>query len=893
MTHTQTSARWGATPAEWQFWAFAVGAGADLLPAIADPYYTTERRSPRLQHLDSLAKTPSWVGSNGIAYGVAGWVAHQATPEMVRGWSANPAYNILLITRNVRAIDIDIGDSDKAQAMEQFICARLGVQLPVRSRNNSGKRTLLLRTDPPAPMRKRVIKTAAGNLEFLADGQQTALCGTHPSGARFELTRLEQGVPVVSLRALEGVWDELRNAYDQHAKPLVVPEEQQAEFIIRQGGTLRDDHVLQWLENEGWVLGYEANGTANIRCPWESEHSAGGNPNATSWLPAGLGGKERGAFRCLHAHCEGRHTGLFLEKIGHTMAEINKAFAPLASGGVQLSPTLQIMGGVQASPVVPQDGSGAPADTSVFKGVPLSYGDSMAPADTSCFRGVPKTTPAAPLDPFTGKPMSEVAAYRIPAALDPFTGKPMTEAEPYGSGVPANLDPFTGKPDTTAWLVQDSATEITPYKGASVVQHLQPDLTPAQQEVVAAQQSALLVAALREAGVSMERDDKTGKILKKQNNLHSALRLRPDLIAVRFDHFAQTLEVSMHQGPWKPITDNTITELRVLLERATEVTFDQVDIGRALYCIGDKANYDSAKERLSGLRWDGVSRIAKFDTDILKVHSTEYSRALSAYMWVAMAGRVLQPGCKADIAPILISARQGTGKSSLVENMALEPTWYGKINMSDKDDDISRKMRGRVTVEIPELRGLTGRDASSAKDFLSTTSDSWVPKYKEHSVDVPRRCLFIGTANEQRMLTDPTGNRRWAPLPVAVTARHVDWPRMRAEIEQYWAEAAAMLAQFATPADAVEYYSTKLRHLAGPAIMAATVQHHWFPPIKEFVERQAKGAVVRLLDIAQGAFGCSLLNLRADVARVIRESMQLLGHEEVAPDNWLAQGPTL
>lgn len=825
----QNNYRWGATPQDWQYWAFAVGAGADLLPAVANPA-AAQQRSPRLQHLDSLAKTPSWIGSNGVAYGVAGWVAHQANPEMVRQWSANPDYNILLITRNIRAIDIDIGDAATAQALERFIVERLGVRLPVRTRANSGKRTLLLRIDPHIPIRKRVIKTRAGNIEFLADGQQTALCGTHPSGARFELAHLDAGVPAVNLRQLEGLWDELRNAYDPAAKPLVVVEEQQAEYIVRTGGTLRDDPILQWLENEGWVLGYEPNGTANIRCPWEHEHSEGGNPNATSWLPAGLGGKDRGGFRCLHAHCEGRHTGLFLEKIGYTMSEVNKAFAPTASGG-QVSPLLQLTGG--AALVQPSDPLGAPADVRAFTGVPM-------PGD---------------------------AAQHRPADLDPFTGVPLPTAAPPGIA---------------------AATALMPMplpKGHSVVEHVQPSST-ALRAIQDAQNELLVAAALKEAGRVMERDDKTGKPLKKQSNLLACFVTMPQALRVRTDEFRHCTEVSFMGGEWQAVTDNIISKVRIMVERAIGHTFERGDISNALDLAGALNSYDSAAERLHSLQWDGKQRLATFDRDILRTGQSDYSQAVGFYMWVAMAGRVLQPGAKADIAPVMISPNQGTGKSSFVEAMALDPSWYGKINLEDKDENVVRKIQGKIVVEVPELRGLTGRDASSTKDFLSTATDSWVPKFKEKAIEAPRRCLFIGTDNRLRILTDPTGNRRWAPLRVATTAPFLDWPRMQAEIEQYWAEAVAIVRQFASPEAAIEHFAALVRKLAGPAIAAATVLDPWSPAIERFALRQTPRTHISLELVYRDVFGGALQSLDRIKAFRIRDVMTALGYVEVATDTW-------
>ena len=256
------SERYGATPQEWEWAAYHFG--ADILPAVGDPDPSLPR-TKGLTHLDSLAKTPSVIGANGVAHGVSGWVLHTATPEQILAWKQDPALNVLLNTRNIRAIDIDIDDVAAGDALEAYIVSMLGVKPPVRTRGNSGKRTILIRLDPNPVIRKRVIRVGGkGAIEFLANGQQTAVFGTHPSGARFTLRGADAGIPTVPIEAVAALWDALRSAYDEMAKPLIVEADAAAEFIVRNGGVNRDDPVLRFLDAEGWITGGEASGVAQV-----------------------------------------------------------------------------------------------------------------------------------------------------------------------------------------------------------------------------------------------------------------------------------------------------------------------------------------------------------------------------------------------------------------------------------------------------------------------------------------------------------------------------------------------------------------------------------------------------------------------------------------------------
>ncbi len=113
---------------------------------------------------------------------------------------------------------------------------------------------------------------------------------------------------------------------------------------------------------------------------------------------------------------------------------------------------------------------------------------------------------------------------------------------------------------------------------------------------------------------------------------------------------------------------------------------------------------------------------------------------------------------------------------------------FTAISLHRGDDDQARHLRGRVVCEIDELRGLSTRDLEGVKSFITRREESLVPKYQERRITFPRRCLLIGTTNEERFLDDPTGERRW--LPIKVTRGDRD--AIVRDREQLWSEAVAI-----------------------------------------------------------------------------------------------------
>ena len=75
-------------------------------------------------------------------------------------------------------------------------------------------------------------------------------------------------------------------------------------------------------------------------------------------------------------------------------------------------------------------------------------------------------------------------------------------------------------------------------------------------------------------------------------------------------------------------------------------------------------------------------------------------------------------------------------------------------------------MMGKWALELPELSSLTKGDANSTKSFMSRQHDDVRLSYEKHMAQLPRQCVIYGTTNNREYLSDPTGNRRFWPMPV-------------------------------------------------------------------------------------------------------------------------------
>lgn len=292
--------------------------------------------------------------------------------------------------------------------------------------------------------------------------------------------------------------------------------------------------------------------------------------------------------------------------------------------------------------------------------------------------------------------------------------------------------------------------------------------------------------------------DKEGRILPTVCNLIAALP-RADLIggALAFDSFLDELMIARRPGQWESFTDTDYMDIRVRMENKGRgfKPINDKDLRGTIALVAMRQKFDSAQVWLGGLKWDGVPRVKGFLENYFGAAASEYSVAVSEYMWTALAGRVMAPGCQLDMMPILVG-NQGAGKSQGIKAMCPSVETFCEISFDEKDDNVARKLRGVLVAEVAELRGLGTRDEESIKAFLTRQDEKWIPKFKEFSTTFARRVVMFGTTNDSEFLGDVTGNRRYLPFNVGARAGRADTD-VRPDLidkdrDQLWAEALYM-----------------------------------------------------------------------------------------------------
>ena len=251
-------------------------------------------------------------------------------------------------------------------------------------------------------------------------------------------------------------------------------------------------------------------------------------------------------------------------------------------------------------------------------------------------------------------------------------------------------------------------------------------------------------------------------------------------VDIAYDTFRGQIVLREHNSPandcplggWRQFCDAENFALRVRLENPI-MRFKPGSITKDL--LYDAVNHRAAQNHVDIMQgylaavlpeWDGVHRAERFFMDYGGAEDSEVARAAGRYLWGMLYRRAASPEpCKADIS-IIMTGPQGCHKSQSVRAMALEEDFAAELDFRQDNKELALLMSGRTVIEVPEMQGFSRRENSDLKAFLSLDRDSYRVLYSQDIRTVTRRCLFVMTTNEQQILRDATGSRRFAVIEV-------------------------------------------------------------------------------------------------------------------------------
>lgn len=207
----------------------------------------------------------------------------------------------------------------------------------------------------------------------------------------------------------------------------------------------------------------------------------------------------------------------------------------------------------------------------------------------------------------------------------------------------------------------------------------------------------------------------------------------------------------------------------------------------------EKNKFHPVRKYLKSLKWDGVHRIDLILIEYFGTTDNTYHREAIRKHLIAAVARIFVPGIKYDSVLTLVG-EQGTGKSTFIKQLGRG--WSSDSFITVQGNQSFEQLQGAWLIEIAELSALKKAEIEAIKHYLSKQEDTFRPAYMRAAETFRRQCVFFATTNKDSFLSDPTGNRRFNPVDIhpenAVKNIHEIKP---SEIDNFWAEAAALFAE--------------------------------------------------------------------------------------------------
>ena len=219
--------------------------------------------------------------------------------------------------------------------------------------------------------------------------------------------------------------------------------------------------------------------------------------------------------------------------------------------------------------------------------------------------------------------------------------------------------------------------------------------------------------------------------------------------------------------------------------------------GEVLNALLHRRRVDPFKVWLEALPpWDGETRLDFWLGHVFTIGdiNEDLLSWASRSVLMGVVTRTFHPGEKHDEMVVLVGP-QGIGKSTawawLLPGEPERSRWFSDgLSFHDDQKAKAEALQGMVLVEASEMTGSTKAEVETIKKFLSRTNDNIRLTYRRDPSPLLRRCMIVGTTNDPLCLpNDPSGNRRFVPVPCTAGDPAKTRPYLEEHRDQLWAEA--------------------------------------------------------------------------------------------------------
>ncbi|MBQ7337440.1 MAG: hypothetical protein IJW40_03190 [Clostridia bacterium] len=249
-------------------------------------------------------------------------------------------------------------------------------------------------------------------------------------------------------------------------------------------------------------------------------------------------------------------------------------------------------------------------------------------------------------------------------------------------------------------------------------------------------------------------------------------------VTVRLNDVTQSIDIEGMQGESQERLHSNIS---AILYSELQGNFKRCNIqiiSAYLDIIASRNRYNPVIELLNSYEYDGRDYLSELYSILHIADNDELSRTLiKKWLWQSISllhNDETEPFGADGV--LVITGRQGIGKTSLFRKLALKPQFFKEgvcVDFRDKDTYI--RALSCWIAEMGEIESTFRSDIERLKAFITNSVDEYRRPYGRDNIRALRRTSLCGTCNSDEFLLDRTGNRRF----LTVQIDKIDLDRLR------------------------------------------------------------------------------------------------------------------
>jgi predicted P-loop ATPase len=285
-------------------------------------------------------------------------------------------------------------------------------------------------------------------------------------------------------------------------------------------------------------------------------------------------------------------------------------------------------------------------------------------------------------------------------------------------------------------------------------------------------------------------EDFNGKYKKQFNYIVSHYQFRFNVVTSFYEY--RKLEFGKRSrtktkigGPWKKYDDRIRNLILLeLMEHDLDISQDKFNIFIESEIVSK--DYNPFLEYFENLEpWDGKTDYIEQLSKTVTTFDADHFRSTLQRFFVGALECLLEEDAVNDVC-LVFQSEQGIGKTRWMRSLLpkkFQSEYLYEGNIDTKNKDHTMYLSQYWFIHLDELETLKSNDISAIKSFITRQRISVRKAFGRYKTNFIRRASFLGSVNDDKFLTDITGNRRW----LVFKTTNIDYEH-EVEIDKLWAQ---------------------------------------------------------------------------------------------------------